>query len=880
MVTIKIEDNQLRLPNGKIITFNDEQYEGIKKIRKWLDEADGLNNTFTLAGFAGVGKSTVIKKILDEYNGQIAVSAPTHKAKKVIIKTTGQYGLTLHGLLGLRPDVNLDDFNPNDPKFNPIALPKICDFSLVVIDEASMINKDLYELIKKQTKGMYTKILFMGDPAQIPPVNEKDSIVFNLEKDNFHQLTKVERQDDSNPIMFIYDNLRNNLENPTGGYEKETKINNDGDGIIFTKDKRFFRKSLLEEFKSKEFNINTDHCKVIGWTNEIVMKSNQIIRSELFGDDSDIVEVGDVLMGYRSITGKSAHINIIENSADYKIIKREDLSVNKYDISGYKVKLRENVTESTFNYQDIFIVNCYDEENLHKYAHQHDKLRDQAKQNKRLWNLYYKFRRENILMKSIYKYENGASRSNYDVIVKDMDYAYAITGHKCISENTNILTKNGNILLKDIKIGDYVCTGFNNYEKVLNKFNSGVKKTYKLTTKSGYEINTSEDHKFLGINNEFVPLKNLNIGDYIPINRNIFIENINNNSKDIYYYLGLLVADGSYAGNRKRDKYRVDLTIGFQDEDNINFIRKFIKKNKLHLGEYIKKSSCINFNISNKKWREHLYSLGLLYVKGENKSVPSSVKKGNYQIKSNFIAGVFDGDGSINEKGRIVLTNNSHILIKETQQLLLEFGIISYIRKERKDYKLYIVNSSFNIYKKYIYSRLNRKREMFDKIEPTIKTNIDFIPKKDEIFNIVKTEFKQKKGLFLKNTGLNPIKFKRFPDHIKHLSYSKLNHLIELYEFNNKKPNDCIVDLFYKNYFYDEIINIEFVGYEQMYDLEVEYIHQFVANGFIVHNCQGSTYNKVFVIENDIDQNWNIKERNQIKYVALTRPIKLAMVIN
>ena len=226
MAKIVIEDNQLRLPDDRIITFNDQQYEAIQLIRKWLKEANGLNNVFTLSGFGGSGKTTVIKKILDEYNGSIVVSAPTHKAKKVVINTTGQYGMTLHGLLGLRPDINLDDFNPNNPIFNPIALPKICDYSLVVIDEASMINKALFELIKKQTKGMYTKIIFMGDPAQIPPVGEQDSIVFNQEDVNYYQLTKVERQKDSNPIMFIYDALRDNLNFPYDSFEKQ--INDKG----------------------------------------------------------------------------------------------------------------------------------------------------------------------------------------------------------------------------------------------------------------------------------------------------------------------------------------------------------------------------------------------------------------------------------------------------------------------------------------------------------------------------------------------------------------------------------------------------------------------------------------------------------------------------
>ena len=50
------------------------------------------------------------KKILDEYHGGIVVSAPTHKAKKVIKNTTGKQAETLHALLGLRPDLDLDQY--------------------------------------------------------------------------------------------------------------------------------------------------------------------------------------------------------------------------------------------------------------------------------------------------------------------------------------------------------------------------------------------------------------------------------------------------------------------------------------------------------------------------------------------------------------------------------------------------------------------------------------------------------------------------------------------------------------------------------------------------------------------------------------------------
>ena len=120
-----IKDNQLVTLTGKLITFNEEQYDAIKKIRDWLKNGQTF---FTLAGYAGTGKSTCIKKILDEYHGDIVVSAPTHKAKKVIMNMTDIEGQTLHSLLGLRPDVDLDNFNPNNPEFNPIAEPKIFDY--------------------------------------------------------------------------------------------------------------------------------------------------------------------------------------------------------------------------------------------------------------------------------------------------------------------------------------------------------------------------------------------------------------------------------------------------------------------------------------------------------------------------------------------------------------------------------------------------------------------------------------------------------------------------------------------------------------------------------------------------------------------------------
>jgi AAA domain/UvrD-like helicase C-terminal domain len=426
---LHLKVNQLMLPTGKVITFNDEQYEGINKIRSWLKNGEIF---FTLAGHAGTGKTCSIKKILDEYRGNVVVSAPTHKAVGVISDLTDKEGKTLQSLLGLRPDCNLDSFNPDNPDFHPIAEPKIFNYDLAIVDEASMINQELYDMISTLTKNTGIKILFLGDPAQIPPINERESAVFNQVTNEFHQLTIIERQNDDNPLIKVYDALRNNLNTIGGGFIRKSCINKKGEGIIFTDDKVVFRKAILERYRNPEFQNSTDYAKVIAWKNKTVMSANKVIRTELFGKNANIVEVGDILMCYRSVRSSNGKYNIINNSDDYRVINKMEMSINKYGILGYIVRIREDLPHGKFKNKDIFIVDSNNEDNLHNYAELHDKFKKIGKEKKKIgsWSEYYDFRRQNILMKTITKYRNGTPRNKYEQISRDVDYGLCITCHK------------------------------------------------------------------------------------------------------------------------------------------------------------------------------------------------------------------------------------------------------------------------------------------------------------------------------------------------------------------------------------------------------------------------------------------------------------------
>jgi exodeoxyribonuclease-5 len=187
----------------------------------------------------------------------------------------------------------------------------------------------------------------------------------------------------------------------------------------------------MEKFKSDEYKKDTDLLKLIAWKNSTVMAANKIIRTELLGiEKKDVIEVGDVLMAYRSVSSENQRYNIIENSADYRVMEKGNLEENHYEIKGWMVKLRENLTHGKFKFVDVFVVDSNDHANLHQYAEMHDFFRDMGMSNKKMWNKYYEFRRHNIIMVSIEKFRNGTLRSSSDTIKKDLDYGYAITCHK------------------------------------------------------------------------------------------------------------------------------------------------------------------------------------------------------------------------------------------------------------------------------------------------------------------------------------------------------------------------------------------------------------------------------------------------------------------
>ena len=134
-----------------------------------------------LTGAGGTGKTFITKYIITHCkysNSVIKCTSPTHKACRVFSQAIGGKDVdTIQSTFGLRLDLKLEDFDPKNPQFNPMAKPKLQNVKLLLIDEASMLPAKLVTFVCNKCKELQIKIIFIGDPYQLAPVNEKNLLL-------------------------------------------------------------------------------------------------------------------------------------------------------------------------------------------------------------------------------------------------------------------------------------------------------------------------------------------------------------------------------------------------------------------------------------------------------------------------------------------------------------------------------------------------------------------------------------------------------------------------------------------------------------------------------------------------------------------------------
>lgn len=129
-----------------------------------------------ITGQAGTGKTTIMRQIYEallDAGHDIALAAPTGKAAKRISEATGITATTLHRLLEF---THPGDPDPKTGKVTGLSVPRRgpdnqLDQSVILVDEASMINKQLWrDLIDAMSRGAIIRCF--GDVNQLPPIED------------------------------------------------------------------------------------------------------------------------------------------------------------------------------------------------------------------------------------------------------------------------------------------------------------------------------------------------------------------------------------------------------------------------------------------------------------------------------------------------------------------------------------------------------------------------------------------------------------------------------------------------------------------------------------------------------------------------------------
>ncbi len=179
----------------------------------------------TLSGYAGVGKTTVVAhvvRLLFDAGVNIVVLAPTHKALSVLSEKLGDADVetaTLQSALALKVKDMPDGQQETEDTGEPGSLK---DFELAIVDEASMVSDGMFATALY--KRGRCRILFVGDPAQLPPVDQAKaergsgqerlqlSPAFGDQVGLHWSLTEVVRQAQENPIIRLATAARNCIE--------------------------------------------------------------------------------------------------------------------------------------------------------------------------------------------------------------------------------------------------------------------------------------------------------------------------------------------------------------------------------------------------------------------------------------------------------------------------------------------------------------------------------------------------------------------------------------------------------------------------------------------------------------------------------------------
>lgn len=331
--------------------LTNHQNTALTKIKDFL-ESPG-KHIFILKGYAGTGKTTLVKYLCDylkEEDKKFLLAAPTGRAARILSRKSGQTAHTVHSVI-YNPDLSFQEENEDEEKDRIYFPLKNDEFenTIMIVDEASMVGDkkeeesylnfgsgslmaDIFDFMRiDENNG--NKIIFVGDPAQLPPVNDNLSPSLDREyllsnyllKSEEVTLTEIIRQAKQSSIPNYSLKLRTSLEN---GLFNE---------FCLAPDRDVKQHHLFDDLKFSEMD---EDRIAVSFTNKRSLYYNKRIRKEILGFQSDEIQNGEKLL-------------IIHNNRKYKLFNGDFVTVNEIFPASKEYHLIKLRTGEEFKFEFI-----------------------------------------------------------------------------------------------------------------------------------------------------------------------------------------------------------------------------------------------------------------------------------------------------------------------------------------------------------------------------------------------------------------------------------------------------------------------------------------------------------------------------------------------
>lgn len=289
------------------------------QVQHWLQ---GSGHVLILSGGAGTGKTTLIKKVVEwarAHELAVALLAPTGRAARILSRRTGAEARTIHSVIFGAGSVEVIGEDEEEAPDITYCFPLRGDgpgAALIVVDEASMVGNhksvsgpfqfgsgrlltDLLSYSRPSHSGG-TRLMFVGDRAQLPPVGESASIALDpatfaslgLQASEL-ELSKVYRQVSESNILAVSADLRQQILSA-----RTVRMGFAVGGDIQPIESHDVLRRVLEDI---------ERTIVVGRTNGGVLEHNRAVRNARWGEKGLPPQVGDRLL-------------VIQNSRRYGLL--------------------------------------------------------------------------------------------------------------------------------------------------------------------------------------------------------------------------------------------------------------------------------------------------------------------------------------------------------------------------------------------------------------------------------------------------------------------------------------------------------------------------------------------------------------------------------